>query len=86
MEVIRTERGGEMLVFKGFLYAVNRRTEQRIYWVCRKRETCKAKIVTDVSKLSVVRVSNDHSHAPDPTEISCLKIRLEMKASAGENA
>lgn len=85
MEVIGTARGGEMLVAEGFLYTTNRRTEQTIYWVCRRRETCKAKIMTDVSKLRVLKVTNNHNHAPDPTEVNCLKIRSEMKESAGEN-
>ncbi|CAN8014944.1 unnamed protein product, partial [Ixodes persulcatus] len=84
MEFVKTERGANMLLYGGHSYTCNKKTESSMYWVCRKRDICKAKLYTDVAMTSVLLQPGEHTHSGDPVENSLLAVRDDMKAKAGK--
>lgn len=84
MELITTERGGAMLLHDGHSYTRIKSNESTLYWACRQRTLCKTKVVTDLAITRILSYSSDHTHAGDPTELSVLRVRHEMKLRAGK--
>lgn len=84
MEVTKTQRGAPMLLYQGYSYTVSRKCSSSLYWVCRDRKLCKAKLTTDESISVVMAKSGSHTHAGDPTEANLLKTRQGMKRKAGK--
>lgn len=82
MEVISTKRGGAMLLHDGYSYTRIKVNESTLYWTCRQRGACKAKITTDLSSSRILTFSSEHTHAGDPTELNALRVRHEMKTKA----
>lgn len=73
-----------MLLYGGHSYTCNKKTESSMYWVCRKRDICKAKLSTNVAMTSVLLQPGEHTHSGDPVENSLLAVRDHMKAKAGK--
>ena len=45
-EIIRSKRGKDKLALFGFIYTLNRSTEEFQHWVCEKRGQCNARLTT----------------------------------------
>lgn len=51
LDLVTSQRGNEMLKFKGYVYSKSKQVKERVYWVCRYRNSanhqyCKARLVT----------------------------------------
>lgn len=85
MELVKTERGANMLLYEGHSYTCNKRTESCMYWVCRKRGICKARLSTDVELGMILTQPGEHTHSGDPVNNSMLAVRNDMRVKAGEH-
>lgn len=69
---LRNRRGGLNLIYKGYLYTVERKYYNSVNWVCNKNSNtqlkCPARCVT--SKSNGIRLSQrEHNHDPIYTEV-----------------
>lgn len=80
MELIKSKRGGDKLLYEGYAYTRKRTTKSSIRWECSKRHTegCKGIIITNLD-ISEITSSSEHSHPSDPLAIKAMKVRQELK-------
>lgn len=79
------QRGAPMFLYEGYSYTRSREHPNAVYWVCRDRNNCEAKIITDGRTTVVIKRTGEHTHASDPTATNLLKLRTAMKEKAGKS-
>ena len=84
MEIIKTNKGGDMLIFDGYRYTAKNKTGAvSIRWNCVKirSHTCKGAVSTDIQ---MTRTWNLTAHNCErvPEEIEIAKFRQSMKDNA----
>ncbi|XP_071747499.1 uncharacterized protein [Lepeophtheirus salmonis] len=92
MELINSSRGGQKLIFEGFIYVKQKNLANEIIsYECQMRRNfreCKAKIHISGNN-HIVRRINEHTHAPDIGKANALKVRNSIKRrteDTGESA
>ena len=90
-ETIRSKRGKDKLVIFGFIYTLNRATEESQHWVCEKRGQCKARLTTSqelaiVNPIHIIEIQESHTHSSDKPRIEMLKGYNQMKGRASQNS
>ena len=82
MEFIKTQKGGEALIWDGAKFTLNRDMENGTkYWRCGKR-SCPARITTDGTEL--LQQTNGHNHAIDGVEAQIDRVKDRLKKRARE--
>lgn len=83
-----------MLCINGFMFYINKRSNETIYWECIQRKhtkcsevVCKAKATTKRTsdgKLQVIS-HTEHSHAPKPEDLHLKTTRYNIKQKAASS-
>ena len=82
MEFIRTQKGGEALIWDGAKFTLNRDMKNGTkYWRCGKR-TCPARVTTEGNEL--LQQTNRHNHAIDGIEAKVEKVKSSLRKRARE--
>ncbi|ODM87485.1 FLYWCH-type zinc finger-containing protein 1 [Orchesella cincta] len=77
-----TRKGKDHLVYGGYRYKFERAGPKENIWHCEKKrhEKCRGRAYT--ANNEVLRVHDEHNHAPDAAKNEAKKIRAEIKNSA----
>ena len=86
-----SKRGKYKLVIFGFIYTLNRATEEFQHWVCEKCGQCKARLTTShelaiVNPIDIIEIQESHTHSSDKPRIEMLKDYNQMKERASQNS
>ena len=83
MEIVTNAKGGQVLLYKGHKYHVNRRNDNtnRIFWRCYDRK-CPGRAT---SKSLDVAPTKDHNHLPNSTMITIEKYKTELKEDCAKS-
>ena len=80
----KSQRGGEKLLERGYIYGMQRRAGDVTHWLCEQRGICKARIHT--KGMEVVKRTNEHTHAPNEQNfLSCCETKAGIKRRARES-
>ena len=86
MELFKTSRGNDMLIYNGFMYTSKKKSITSIRWECRKaKEGSKGGVTTDVP-MGNPRNPAVHNHLASDADIELTKCRQRMKESARQNS
>lgn len=89
-KIIKSDKGGEKLLLKGFVYYKSRTVGVKKYWRCNrmKNKECNSTAITTLreEKIEVLK-EVQHDHAPNREEVEAefLKTSLKRKASTHPN-
>ncbi|XP_021694286.1 FLYWCH-type zinc finger-containing protein 1-like [Aedes aegypti] len=85
---IRTARGKEKLLYQGYFYHLNKKSEGVTYWDCEFRRTptaagpCKGRAMLRADKLSV---KGTHNHEPNALKAEVSEFRSKLHTRAAES-
>ena len=87
---IRSQLGGQKLVYEGYSYvkykeSENSSVQSRSYWRCdRSKSDCKCPTIVSLSadQQTVLRQTKPHSHGPDPSRIELARLKEEIREAA----
>jgi hypothetical protein len=88
-QIIQSQKGKPLLVFKNFIYHHHdyNKDRSRRYWRCSQRKICNASMTTN-NNLDAIQILRDgtgkHLHAADPTEVQVRNITENVKKRARE--
>ena len=86
MEFVKSETGGEKLVYEGYLYVKQKNLANNVVsYECDKRRNkgnCKAKVKVDSQRNIVVGRMHEHTHGPDAAKIEAVRTLQNMKIKA----
>ncbi len=76
-EFIKGQRSGEILIYQGYLFNLDRKIDGVGHWRCRNR-SCRVRCT--ISADSIISLRNNHNHEPLPdTEIDKMKVLSQLK-------
>lgn len=79
MEFTTTQRGGQLLLFEGHRYQINRKgKDERIFWRCHYR-VCPGRVTTEGGN---ILSSKPHDHPADEIDNKVEKIKADLKKAA----
>ena len=81
-DTIRSTRGKDELTINGFIYTMNKSTNELQHWVCEKRGHRKARVTTNTN--SVIMIQNPEE-IQDSTRTALTFLRLKCSISGDEN-
>ena len=82
MQFVKNRKGGDCLLYEGFIYRKHHQRGDKTYWICTKYdgEHCRGRCK---SENGVVEVTNgDHNHTVDPSEADVRDRLAKMKSLA----
>ncbi|KAG1714588.1 repressor of the inhibitor of the protein kinase [Nymphon striatum] len=56
---------------RSFVYVLDMRREERLYWKCEKRKECSGRLITEDDELR--SEDSHHTHVPDPAHLAVLR-------------
>ena len=75
VEMLKTSKNKDKACIDVFLYTLSRFTSTGSHWVCEKRGTCKARLITQdrnvIKPTDMTDIHSTHTHAPD-----CLRVEM----------
>ena len=83
MEFIRSQRGGRLLAFNGYLYRINKTLRETTWWRCVK---CGTNMRLVNNQVPDGEEFPNHGHLPDPSEIEVKRRKEAAKQEAIENS
>ncbi|KAL8614056.1 hypothetical protein ACOMHN_026273 [Nucella lapillus] len=91
-ELVKGDRGGRILTYRGFRYQQKRISGAEMEWRCWRRETCVAGLRSNVfavdnknAHIRVFRTVNLHNHPEETAQTNRALIRKRMRAEAQED-
>lgn len=85
-ELLKSNRGKDILIHEGYSYHLNRRRNEKFYWRCTKkdRRRCNVTISTVYTNNShiVTSMNIKHVHLPDPEQQIALTLKDNIKEKA----
>lgn len=90
VELIKS-RKGNFLHVDGFLYYYHSCPKNHVYWNCRKKDECLARIITapviDTEDIVIYKGidKSPHTHAPNREEVEAVRIVAGIKRVAEEH-
>ena len=89
-EKIKSTRSKEKITIHGFIYTLNKSTNQFKHWVCEKRGTCKARITTNFDMVitkpnDFTEILESHTHGPDMARVDMLRAYNNMKERTAQD-
>ena len=79
---VPSSRGGQLLLIMGYLYRLDKKTELKAFYKCR-REGCNARAIVEGRYVS--HTSGEHRHAIDETEAQRMKFVQHIKNECTNN-
>ena len=81
-EFVPTRSGGRYLTLDGFMFIVNRKVGNRVFWRCSDRGICKATVSTDSETDKILDCTKaHHSHNSHKAKIIKMKKLGELKTA-----
>ena len=88
MELIKSERGKDKLVYGGHMYVKQKNLANGVVsFECverRNKATCKAKVKVNIQRKEIVGILHDHTHAPNEAKITAARTLQKMKEKANK--
>ena len=72
VEMLKASKDKDKACIDGFLYTLNRSNSAGLHWVCEKRGTCKARLITHdriVTPADISDIHSSHRHEPDCSRV-----------------
>ena len=89
MEIIKSNKGTDMLVLNGFTFTEHSKSKNgdKIYWRFVNRDDCNARAHTntDLENLVLLKDARHIGHLPEHREIAARKIMQGVKRAAEDN-
>ena len=87
MEVIKSQKGNDLVSFEGFLYRKNTTNQTTQNWRCVIKD-CRGtlKTVLNYKENCEVKLGQEHNHAPDPARQSVRIALTEMNEEASNSS
>ena len=87
MEVVKTSKGGDMLMYQGYFYVKKVSKNGYRRWSCSKArsQACPGAIITDELPFANPRGFKPHNHNVSLSEVEIQKCRSELKTEARNN-
>ena len=86
VEMLKTSKNKDKACIDGFLYTLSRFTSTGSHWVCEKRGTCKARLITQdrnvIKPTDMTDIHSTHTHAPDCSRVEMIRGLNTMKHRA----
>lgn len=87
--LVKSKRGGHVLVVNGYSYHLNKKYDNKYYWRCTKKQTsgCGVSVITlfDCYEHTFVSQNCDHAHLPEPEKIIDMNFKNKLRTSAKES-
>jgi len=84
-EFVKSEKNRDLLIFKGYLYKLERTTNEKTIWRCIENNSKKCPGRVHVEKGEVTKESKrEHNHRPDRSKIEAKQAIENMKKIAKE--
>ncbi|XP_066950862.1 uncharacterized protein [Macrobrachium rosenbergii] len=79
MEVIRNNKGGEKLCYKGYMYTKKSTSATTMRWECSRKSAfgCNGKITTNLAISDVISII-EHNHAGDEGSVEAAKVHTTL--------
>ena len=83
MEIIKSNKGKNMIAHNGYIYVKGKRVGQKIYWIC-KNASCKGTAVTSINyeEERIITSRKSHNHSENHDQLAAIKIRNSIKAAS----
>lgn len=81
LEFVQSNRGKQLAVFNNYVYRKDRQYKDTLFWKCVKYDSVKCSGRLH-SVGNVVKKEVEHSHAPNPADVSARRIVEEVKRTA----
>ena len=89
VEMLKTSKNKDKACIYGFLYTLNKSNSAGLHWICEKRGTCKARLITHdrriVTPADISDIHSSHKHAPDCSRVEMVKGLNTMKHRASNS-
>ena len=83
IERTKSHKNKDKAYIMGYIYTLNRVSDDLSFWACEKRSTCKARIHTRndiiVKYVLVSEIQQAHTHTPSQDRVQMLKDYRKMK-------
>ena len=83
VEMLKTRKNTDKACIDGFMYTLSRSTSAGSHWVCEKRGTCKARLITQdrnvIKPTEMTVIHSSHTHAPDCSRVEMVRGLNTMK-------
>lgn len=88
-KILKSTRGGDMLVLDGYSYHLNKREGNKYYWRCVKKKTAHCGVtlstIYEDNEHKVLKQNIDHGHIPSPEKEIKLKLMTTLKERANSS-
>lgn len=75
---IKSKRGKNLLVSKGFVYHKHSSKKENTYWICSRKPECKTRATSRGDPPHIIR-EGTHDHAPDQDEVVARTLLNDIK-------
>lgn len=86
MEILKSNKGTNIIAYNGYIYTLNRKTDKKIYWTCQDRKCVSNAITTlnyEVDKEIIIRGTHCHNEQHDMIDAIKVKNTIKNRALAG---
>ncbi|CAI6356345.1 unnamed protein product [Macrosiphum euphorbiae] len=83
MEVIKSNKGGNKICWRGYTYIMKHQGRKRLTWRCTKERSlkCRGTMYTDL-QIGHPQIGKVHSHIADKHEVNAIKCIYKLKEAA----
>ena len=87
MEIVKSSRGGDMLLYQGHSYVKKKVKNGSIRWACTKSrsQACPGAITTDDVQIANPRGQKAHNHTASDSKVEAVKCRSELRTASQSN-
>ena len=87
MDIIKSSRGGDMLIYQGYSYVKKKTKNGSIRWACSKSrsEQCQGAITTDEVPIANPRNYRAHNHNTSNARVEAMKCRSDLRDTSQRN-
>ena len=86
VEMLKTSKNKDKACIYGCIYTLSGSTSAGSNWVCEKRGTCKARLMTQdrnvIKPSDMTDIHSSHTHAPDCSRVEMIRGLNTMKYGA----
>lgn len=89
-EIVKSKRGKDILIYKGYSYHLNNKRDSKYYWRCTRSGPTRCNVsVTSRQTTSnihnILSQNQDHMHLPNPGKRIELKLKANLKEKANQS-
>ncbi|KAL8565290.1 hypothetical protein ACOMHN_001188 [Nucella lapillus] len=78
-QFIPTNRGGRKLLLNGYLYVLNRKNKNFVFWRCIEYKTCPATVTRATADDTIQYLGKNHQHEPDLAKVEVIRRTADLK-------